>query len=129
MPASTLASVLLPAPFSPHRAWHEPAATSKEIPSSARAPGNHLLTPSKRRMGAASGAPSVASTVTVPVAWGGAVVCRAGTAFLLALEVRLGDVGEAPDRQLARPVAQVLARHAHRLHRDHRGDVLLAEHL
>ena len=45
-------SVLLPAPFSPHSAWHEPRRMSKVTPSSARTPGKRLLTPANRTAGA-----------------------------------------------------------------------------
>src|SRR5205085_2318648 len=44
IPASSLPSVLLPAPFSPHSAWHDPRRTSKLTSSRARAPGKRLLT-------------------------------------------------------------------------------------
>src|SRR5678816_1033419 len=120
MPASTLASVLLPAPFSPHSAWHDPAATSNVIPSSARTPGNHLPTSSRRRTGAAGAIDASAATSA-----DGALGSSIATRTLLQLQVRLGDVGESPVGQLAGPAPQVRLRHAHRLHRHHGRHVLL----
>jgi len=54
MPASSLPNVLLPAPFSPHRAWQEPAAMSNETWSSATTPGNRFVTLSNRTAGGAA---------------------------------------------------------------------------
>src|SRR5262249_43616895 len=45
-PASTLMSVLLPAPFSPTRARTSPACSVRSTPRSASTPGNDLLIPS-----------------------------------------------------------------------------------
>src|SRR2546428_2900730 len=57
-PATMLMSVDLPAPFSPNRTWTSPDLRSKSTRSSACTPGNHLLTPRRRRRG---GAPAPAS--------------------------------------------------------------------
>ena len=54
MPARSLPSVLLPAPFSPQRAWHDPAAMSNETWSSATTPGNRFVTLSNRTAGGAA---------------------------------------------------------------------------
>src|SRR5436309_7000845 len=43
-PVSTLISVLLPAPFSPIKAWISPRRSVKSTPSRARTPGKTLLT-------------------------------------------------------------------------------------
>ena len=43
--------MLLPAPFSPQRAWHDPAAISNETWSSATTPGNRFVTVSNRTAG------------------------------------------------------------------------------
>src|SRR3989442_11588023 len=53
-PATMLMSVDLPAPFSPNRTWTSPGLRSKSTRSSACTPGNHLLTPRRRRRGGAS---------------------------------------------------------------------------
>src|SRR5437667_1084277 len=53
-PATMLMSVDLPAPFSPNRTWTSPDLRSKSTRSSACTPGNHLLTPRRRRSGGAS---------------------------------------------------------------------------
>src|SRR6185436_17238130 len=103
-PARILPSVLLPAPFSPQRAWHDPRRTSKLTPSSASTPGKALLTRSKRRIGSS-------------------------TRVLRQVEVLLGHVGEAPVLELPRPLAQVVLRDPHQLHRDDHGHVLLQEDL
>src|SRR5580765_1353121 len=106
-PASSLPSVLLPAPFSPHSAWQLPAATSKLTPSSASTPGNRLVTPSKRRKLTRSR--------------------RHVTSF--ELQVFLGHVAEAPLAELARPGAEVLLGDAHELHGDGVGDRLSEHHV
>src|SRR5579863_9193674 len=100
MPATSLPSVLLPAPFSPHSAWHEPRAMSKLTSSRARTPGKRLPTRRNEMIGASSKA-------------------------LLQLEVFLGDVGEAPLAQLARPGPEVVAGDPHRIHGDDLRDVPL----
>src|SRR6185436_13847563 len=118
IPASSLASVLLPAPFSPHSAWHDPRRTSKLTSSRARAPGNRLLT--WRKLTTAS-----ASSSTPERSEG---VCCPSTC-LFELEVFLGNVGEAPLPELARPGPERLAGDPHRIHRHDLGDVLLVEDL
>ena len=90
IPASSLPSVLLPAPFSPHSAWHDPRRTSKLTSSRARAPGKRLLTLRKLTSG--------------PFDIGAVVDFADSTndlAPLLELQVFLGDVGEAPLPELA----------------------------
>src|SRR5262245_35305140 len=106
MPASSLPSVLLPAPFSPQRAWHEPASTSKLTPSSATTPGKRLPTPSKRISGGMS-----------------------GRELLCELHVLVGHVGEAPVPELLGPGPEVVLGDADELHRDHLGDLLLEDDL
>src|SRR3954470_4675110 len=117
MPASSLPSVLLPAPFSPHSAWHDPRRTSKLTSSSARAPGKRLLTLRKLT----SGRSDIADIADV------AADSTDDPSALLELEVFLGDVGEAPLPELARPRAERLRRDAHRIHRNDLGDFLLVK--
>src|SRR3954452_12098695 len=101
MPASTLPSVLFPAPFSPHSAWHDPAATSSVTPSSACTPRNLFVICSKR---------------------------TAGSLISLHLEILRVDVGEAPCLQLLGPLSKVVLGDADQLHRDHVGHILLRVH-
>src|SRR5690242_16504890 len=96
-PARIFPSVLFPAPFSPHTAWHDPACTSKLTSRSATTPGKRLVIPEKRSAGI----------------------------VLLHVQVLLIDVGEAPRLQLAGPVAQVAPVHAHEVHLHVRRHVLL----
>ena len=51
IPARIFPSVLFPAPFSPHRAWHDPDATSSETSLRASAPGKRLTMPWNRMAG------------------------------------------------------------------------------
>ncbi len=53
---STLMRVLLPAPFSPQRAWISPRPRSKETPSRARTPGNSLVIERSSRSGSTASA-------------------------------------------------------------------------
>src|SRR5437879_2769012 len=57
-PATILMRVDFPAPFSPNRTWTSPGRRSKSTPRSACTPGNHFVTPRRRRTG---GAPEVTS--------------------------------------------------------------------
>src|ERR687893_2532632 len=50
-PQSTFTIVLLPAPFSPRRAWISPASHEYSAPSSATTPPNRLLIPVALRRG------------------------------------------------------------------------------
>src|SRR4051812_35297066 len=50
MPARSLISVDLPAPFSPQRAWTSPACRSKLTSRSATTPGKRLVSPRAARM-------------------------------------------------------------------------------
>src|SRR5271169_2954903 len=56
-PVTILISVDLPAPFSPTSAWTSPPLRSSDTPSSARTPGNDLVTESTTRF--TSGRPAV----------------------------------------------------------------------
>src|SRR6476660_8862622 len=120
IPASSLPSVLLPAPFSPQSAWHDPRRTSKLTSSRARAPGKRLLTLRKLTSGRSrsdvADSPELADSTN-------------GLARLLELQVFLGHVGEAPLPELARPRPERLAGDPHRIHRHDLGDVLLVEDL
>src|SRR6185437_9345166 len=104
MPATNFPSVLLPAPFSPQSAWHDPRAMSKLTSSSACTPGKRLPTFRKEMIGASSKP-------------------------LLQLEVFLGDVGEAPLAQLPRPGPEVVLGDPHRIHGDDLRNVLLEDDL
>ena len=44
-------SVLLPAPFSPRRAWISPQRISRSTPSSATTPGKDLVIPCREKSG------------------------------------------------------------------------------
>src|SRR4051812_19708554 len=121
MPASSLPSVLLPAPFSPHSAWHDPRRTSKLTSSRARAPGKRLLTWRKLTIELFDVA-AVFDFVDV-------ADCTNALSALLELQVFLGDIGEAPLPKLARPRPERLAGDPHRIHRNDLRNVLLVEEL
>src|SRR4051794_29265335 len=126
MPARIFASVLLPAPFSPHRAWHDPRRISKLTASSARTPGKRLLTPAKRTAG--TGVPGGSEKPSrVPGLFSACMAMSSRAPALRHLQVLLGHVGESPLLQLPCPAPQVVLGHAHRLHGDDRGDILLVE--
>src|SRR5260221_7896637 len=105
MPARIRPSVLFPAPFSPQSAWQVPAATSRVTSSSASAPGNRRVTPSKRTAGSLM-APRRS-----------------------ARQVLRRHVGEPPRLELARPFPEVLLADPDQLHRDDRGRLLLVVEL
>src|SRR5678816_2060019 len=106
MPARIFRSVLLPAPFSPHNAWHDPAAISSDTSVSACTPGNRRVMSSKRTAGS--------------------VMRRVRPSHL---EVGVRHVGESPRLELARPLAEVVLRDAHELHRDDGRHILLVDQL
>src|SRR5919206_5270423 len=58
MPASTRMSVLLPAPFSPTRAWISPRRSTRSTASSATTPGKRFVTPRRATIGGAASAGS-----------------------------------------------------------------------
>src|SRR3712207_4132445 len=64
-PERILSSVLLPAPFSPSRAWISPRATSRSTSRSACTPGKPLLIPAMRSRGGADG-PAALPVVIAP---------------------------------------------------------------
>src|SRR5665213_482741 len=114
MPASILPSVLLPAPFSPHSAWQEPRAMSKPTSCRARAPGK-LLPILRKPMSGEDGSNIDESSDKV--------------GRLLQLQIFLGDVGEAPQAQLAGPGPERVDGDAHRIHGDDFGHVPFVEQL
>src|ERR1019366_9955891 len=101
MPARMLLSVLLPAPFSPQMAWHDPGATSKPTSLSATTPGKRLVMPTNRTAGAA--------------------IVLIGQREILGI-----DVGKAPSFELTRPRPEVLLADPDQLHLDVRRDFFLA---
>src|SRR5688572_18195029 len=113
MPARIFPSVLLPAPFSPHNAWHDPAAISSETSLSACTPGKRRVILSKRTAG------------SLMRCWR-CVRCDARGSHL---QVRLGHVGESPVPELPRPLPEVLLRDADEVHGDDGRDVLLGDDL
>src|SRR5689334_7683674 len=108
MPARIFPSVLLPAPFSPHNAWQDPAAISSDTSVSACTPGNRRVMFSKRTAGS---------------------VMRRLRLRRLHLEVRVRHVGEPPRLELARPRTEVVLRDAYELHGDDRRHILLVDQL
>src|SRR5687767_9489467 len=101
MPANSFPRVLLPAPFSPQSAWHEPTPMSNVTSSSATTPGKRLVIDRKLTAIDSMNARLGSSETSVRQ-----------------LQVRLGHVGEAPVAKLASPGAEILLGHAHQLHRN-----------
>src|SRR6185436_8759377 len=119
MPARIFPSVLLPAPFSPHNAWHEPAAISSETSLSACTPGKRRVIFSKRTAGSVMRCRPCVRCAP----W---VRCDARGSHL---QVYLGHVGESPVPELPRPLPEVLLRDADEIHGDDGRDVFLGDDL
>src|SRR6516165_3435284 len=78
-PVSTLQRVVLPAPFSPSRAWISPGSTSNATRSFATTPGKRLVMPRAARAGTAAAPPGPGSGQAGPVSGlAGSVFIRAG---------------------------------------------------
>ena len=74
--------VLLPAPFSPRRAWISPGLMSRSMPSLATTPGKRLVMPRISRLGAAAAATS-GSIVMPPLARSAAASAGPGWAAVI----------------------------------------------
>ena len=76
-------SVLLPAPFSPSRAWISPGRIDRSMPSLATTPGKRLLMPRISRAGATARAAISGSIVIPPAARSAAAVAGSGVAAVI----------------------------------------------
>src|SRR4051812_12403540 len=86
-------SVLLPAPFSPSRAWIWPGWIDRSMPSLATTPGKRLVIPRISRLGAVLRAATAGSTVMPPAFRSAAAVAGSGNAAVIRASGSAGAAG------------------------------------